>query len=95
MQPKFCSNLPPPPRVYKESIIQVLHNIVLDTRSPNFSGRQERNQQIIMFEEIYPRPQSVINIVEIPDSTESNPQPVNDTEKPLGEFISTQKLVRE
>lgn len=51
---------------------------------------------MIMLDEIlHIRPQSVINIVEIPDATETNPQPDNDGEKALGEFISAQKLVSE
>ena len=43
--------------------------------------------------EWYDRPQSAINIVDFPDSTESNPQPISDADKSFGEFISAGKLV--
>jgi len=42
--------------------------------------------------EPYSRPQSVINIISIPDATQSNPQPLSDADKSFGEFISFQKL---
>ena len=59
----------------------------------NFSGHPERNQQMMMLDDVYARPPSVINIVEIPDASETNPRPDNDGEKSLGEFISIQMLV--
>ena len=43
--------------------------------------------------EWYDRPQSAINIVDFPDSTESNPKPISDADKSFGEFISAEKLV--
>ena len=43
--------------------------------------------------EWYDRPQSAINIVDFPDSAESNPQPISDADKSFGEFISAGKLV--
>ena len=59
-----------------------------------FSGHQEINQQLMMMlDEPYARPQSVINIVEIPDASETNPQPEYEGEKQLGEFLSQHKLV--
>ena len=47
----------------------------------------------VMQRKPFVRPPSAVNIYEIKDSTETNPQPESDDDKVFGEFLSPAKIV--